>query len=122
MARRLPAFAAAVLTALPLAVVSFAVVVAPTGAGAATRRLPFGCANPANHGASRLLPALAGAAAGRLTCFGRATVGPLTSTGPQGYGPAEIQSAYGLAGRRSGGRTVAIVDAYDDPRAEADLA
>src|SRR4051812_8645281 len=115
MARRLPALAAAVLTALPLVVVPLAVVVAPAGAGAAIRLLPFGCANPANHAASRLLPALAGTAAGRLTCFGRATVGPQASTGPQGYGPAEIQSAYGLAGRRSGGRTVAIVDAYDNP-------
>jgi hypothetical protein len=117
MARRLAALAAAVLTALSL------VVALPSpGAGAATRLLPFGCANPANHGAARLLPALAGQAGGKLTCFGRATVRPDAASRPQGYGPAEIQSAYGLAGRRSGGRTVAIVDAYDNPRAEADLA
>jgi subtilase family serine protease len=46
---------------------------------------------------------------------------PLVTATPSGYGPADIQSAYGLAGLRSGGRTVAIVDAYDDPTAEADL-
>ncbi|MGI8578397.1 MAG: putative Ig domain-containing protein [Nocardioidaceae bacterium] len=40
---------------------------------------------------------------------------------PQGYGPADIQSAYNL-GSGGGGRTVAIVDAYDDPNAESDLA
>ena len=117
MARRPTALAAALLAALALAVV-----VSPAPAGASTRLLTFGCANPANHGLRRLLPAVAGVVAGRFTCFGRATVGPHASDGPQGYGPAQIQSAYGLAGRHSGGRTVAIVDAYDDPRAEADLA
>ena len=41
---------------------------------------------------------------------------------PSGLGPAQIQSAYKLTGLTSGGRTVAIVDAYDDPTAESDLA
>jgi subtilase family serine protease len=40
---------------------------------------------------------------------------------PSGYGPADIQSAYALAGSSASGRTVAIVDAYDDPNAAADL-
>ncbi len=40
---------------------------------------------------------------------------------PSGYGPADIQSAYKLAGLSSSGRTVAIVDAYNNPNAEADL-
>ena len=42
-----------------------------------------------------------------------------------GYFPAELQSAYGLAeasAQKGAGQTVAIVDAYDDPNAEADLA
>jgi len=42
-----------------------------------------------------------------------------------GYGPAELRSAYKLASaaaKRGAGQTVAIVDAYDDPTAEADLA
>lgn len=42
--------------------------------------------------------------------------------GPTGLGPAQIQSAYKLAGLKSGGRTVAIVDAFDDPNAASDLA
>jgi subtilase family serine protease len=40
---------------------------------------------------------------------------------PAGYGPSSIQSAYKLSGLSAGGRTVAIVDAYNDPTAEADL-
>ncbi len=39
-----------------------------------------------------------------------------------GYGPADLQSAYKLPSATAGGsQTVAIVDAYDDPNAEADL-
>jgi subtilase family serine protease len=41
---------------------------------------------------------------------------------PQGYGPADIASAYKLPAGAGAGRTVAIVDAYDNPNAEADLA
>jgi hypothetical protein len=39
-----------------------------------------------------------------------------------GYGPAEIADAYKLPAGAGAGQTVAIVDAYDDPQAEADLA
>jgi hypothetical protein len=40
-----------------------------------------------------------------------------------GYGPADIQSAYGLPSSTAGsGQTVAIVDAYNDPNAASDLA
>ncbi|WP_405660228.1 peptidase S8 [Streptomyces sp. NBC_00079] len=48
-----------------------------------------------------------------------------TSDAPTGYGPSDIQSAYGLtnaAASNGSGKTVAIVDANDDPNAEADLA
>ncbi|MFE9454778.1 peptidase S8 [Streptomyces sp. NPDC006739] len=44
---------------------------------------------------------------------------------PSGYGPSDLRSAYGLtsaAASNGSGRTIAIVDAYDDPNAEADLA
>jgi subtilase family serine protease len=47
---------------------------------------------------------------------------PLAATEPSGYGPADLQSAYGLSPIGGAGRTVAIVDAYDDPTAEQDLA
>jgi len=39
----------------------------------------------------------------------------------QGYGPADIASAYRLPAGAGAGRTVAIVDAYDNPNSEADL-
>ncbi|MBR7837659.1 S53 family peptidase [Actinospica durhamensis] len=42
---------------------------------------------------------------------------------PSGYGPSSIQSAYALPSSTAGsGETVAIVDAYNDPNAAADLA
>ncbi|WBO66927.1 S53 family peptidase [Streptomyces camelliae] len=42
---------------------------------------------------------------------------------PSGFGPASLQSAYNLPSATGGsGQTVAIVDAYDDPNAESDLA
>ncbi len=49
-------------------------------------------------------------------------IAPMTTTTPTGLVPADIQSAYKLAGLHGSGRTVAIVDAMDDPSAEADLA
>ena len=45
---------------------------------------------------------------------------PLVTVTPAGYGPADLAAAYGLNTSITGG-TVAIVDAYDDPNAEADL-
>jgi hypothetical protein len=46
---------------------------------------------------------------------------PLQGVG--GYTPSDLQSAYNLPSATNGtGRTVAVVDAYDDPSAEADLA
>ncbi|MFI6683541.1 peptidase S8 [Streptomyces sp. NPDC050485] len=46
-----------------------------------------------------------------------------TAAAPSGYGPASLQAAYKLPSSSAGsGRTVAIVDAYDDPNAESDLA
>jgi subtilase family serine protease len=44
---------------------------------------------------------------------------------PSGYGPSDLQSAYGLtsaSASNGSGETIAIVDAYNDPNAEADLA
>ena len=49
---------------------------------------------------------------------------PTTSPG-SAYGPGDLRSAYALtaASHAAGkGQTVAIVDAYDDPNAAADLA
>ncbi|HZV50145.1 MAG TPA: S53 family peptidase [Candidatus Dormibacteraeota bacterium] len=41
---------------------------------------------------------------------------------PAGYGPDDLRSAYRLPSGSGGGATVAVVDAYDDPNAESDLA
>jgi hypothetical protein len=56
-------------------------------------------------------------------------VSAATSFTPSGYGPKALQSAYSLPASAGGsaptagaGKTVAIVDAYDLPSAEADLA
>jgi len=45
-----------------------------------------------------------------------------TSTAPSGYGPSDLLSAYDLPADGGEGATIAIVDAYDDPSAAADLA
>ena len=42
---------------------------------------------------------------------------------PSGYGPSDLQDAYDLPSMTAGaGETVAVVDAFDNPNAEADLA
>jgi subtilase family serine protease len=110
--------AVSVATALSLAA-------SPAQAATSTRAVPaaplaglvmgFGCAAPA--------------AADHVRCLGemrakhgrKGLLAPLLMAGPTGFGPADLQSAYRVGGLRSGGRTVAIVDAFDDPNAEADL-
>ncbi|MEW2624302.1 S53 family peptidase [Streptomyces sp. NPDC048106] len=76
---------------------------------------------------------------GELTCNSLRVTGGLTAfqkqqaadgitpkaATPSGYGPSDLQSAYGLtsaAASKGAGETIAIVDAYNDPNAEADLA
>ncbi|HVV74647.1 MAG TPA: PKD domain-containing protein, partial [Mycobacteriales bacterium] len=84
-------------------------------------------------------PACAPAGPGQATCFAvrrelvpKGTTGstPFTVSasypvGPSGgYTPDDLRTAYGLTGLPSsagGGQTVAVVDAYDDPNALADL-
>ncbi len=48
---------------------------------------------------------------------------PEGGSGPGGgYSPADLRSAYALDPTRGTGHTIGIVDAYDDPNAESDLA
>jgi len=50
---------------------------------------------------------------------------PFTTPAPSGYAPSDLRTAYGLtkaSPSRGAGQTVAVVDAYDDPTAEGDLA
>ena len=67
---------------------------------------------------------------GQFTCFGlRRTDGKHVkgvhhdspADTPGGYAPNDLLSAYSLPQNGGSGQTVAIVDAYDDPSAEADL-
>jgi subtilase family serine protease len=67
--------------------------------------------------AAKPAPGYAACTALRRTDAGAKSFGPAVS----GLTPANLQSAYKL-GAGGSGKTVAIVDAYDDPNAETDLA
>jgi subtilase family serine protease len=59
-------------------------------------------------------------------CHARVIVGddgaPLAAAAPAGFGPADLRDAYKVTGTGSSSTTIAIVDAYGYPDAEADLA
>jgi subtilase family serine protease len=46
---------------------------------------------------------------------------PQAASAPKGYGPAQFRGAYGLPASAPSPQTIAIVDAYDDPKVESDL-
>src|ERR671935_1130486 len=83
----------------------------------------FGGASSARAGTSVSIRAVCGAVPiGYARCFSLVK-GPAAASGPSGYGPADLQSAYKLPSATAGsGQTVAIVDAFDDPTAQSDLA
>jgi subtilase family serine protease len=66
-------------------------------------------------------PAAAAAVARPMIVIQPADPSAPTVGGIRGYAPAELRTAYGLDGAGAQGRLVAIVDAFDDPNAEADL-
>jgi subtilase family serine protease len=79
-----------------------------------------------------LRTACAATAPGKARCFAEfrtaaayrartGTVAPAVVQ-PAGYGPFDLADAYGLPIREHVDQTIAIVDAYDDPYAEDDLA
>ena len=70
---------------------------------------------------------------GQMTCFAIRQTDTVQPAGvranavspqvaPTGYGPSDLAAAYNLDQGQGSGQTVAIVDAYDDPNAESDLA
>ena len=68
---------------------------------------------------------------GELTCFALHKTSDVVAAIPPGvspaatvggYGPTDLASAYKLPTSQGSGKTVAIVDAYNDPNAESDLA
>src|SRR5919202_1151076 len=83
----------------------------------------FGGASSARAAGSVSIRPVCGAVPlGYARCFSLVR-GNSTAAGPSGYGPADLQSAYKLPSSTAGsGQTVAIVDAFDYPTAEQDLA
>jgi hypothetical protein len=90
-----------------------------------TRAYPLAVIAPAPPSGNPAAPeqhACADAAPPYLSCMAIIDAAAGTTTTPQGYGPTDIQAAYAIPPHLGNGRTIAIVDAYDDPNAEADLA
>ncbi|MEE4542441.1 carboxypeptidase regulatory-like domain-containing protein [Streptomyces sp. V4-01] len=128
--RRIPAAATAavlaVLAALAVLLPQQATA-APTGSGGAPVSVEPACGTPkpghfscfalrrTDHTAS--LGVQRGAPAGDTS--GDASG---AAAAPDGYAPADLRSAYALPADGGAGTTIAVVDAYDDPNAEADLA
>src|SRR5205807_1247957 len=56
-----------------------------------------------------------------VRAHGMAAMGVQPDAAPGGYSPADLRAAYNLPAANPG-QTVAIVDAFHDPNAEADLA
>src|SRR5690242_19622675 len=84
-----------------------------------------------------LLSAAAFAASHKAVCPGPAAPGtgrcharvitdqhgnPLSTLGPTGFGPVQFRTAYGLPTSASTVKTIAIVDAFNDPNIASDLA
>jgi subtilase family serine protease len=91
------------------------------GGGASAAVRPVG--SPV--GAPAVRAACGQVAAPRARCYAlyRSATARAAAAAPEGFGPADLQAAYRLPSATAGaGQTVAIVDAFDDPSAEADLA
>ncbi len=128
------------------AVGTAALVLAGFGAAGPASAAPAAKATPAATSTSSKVtwsPACSTPAKGRMACMALRVTGGTTAfqkanahadavtpkaadaATPSGYGPSNLQSAYGLtsaAASNGSGETIAIVDAYNDPNAEADLA
>jgi subtilase family serine protease len=97
---------------------------------------PASAATPGKPVPSRVRDVCGTAAPGSARCFaevrtdvhgGTGVRGPAAKQAgkaalPAGYGPADLRSAYKLPSTGGAKQTVAVVDAGDDPAAEADLA
>jgi subtilase family serine protease len=94
--------------------------------------VPAGAAGPGLNLGLRILPAGCSLGINLHKGFSHCNAGllsnwngsPHATSGPSGFGPADLQTAYKLttASASAGAtQTVAIVDAYDDPNAEADM-
>jgi subtilase family serine protease len=109
---RTTAAAATLLAAAALATVGYSAKAAPASPGAA----------PATS------KVCAAAKAGTASCLSYVRSGARPGSGvrpnaasPQGLNPPDLRSAYNLTSNGSASQTIAIVDAFNDPTAEADL-
>lgn len=109
---------------LPFSLVSLALVACSNGASSVPPS--SSSVNSGVQSSSRFtLPANAEHACGAvLPGFARchSIVRTDSTSGPSGYNPADLRTAYSLPTSGGGGQTVAIVDAYGDANAESDLA
>ncbi|MFJ9869681.1 putative Ig domain-containing protein [Streptomyces sp. NPDC101165] len=77
---------------------------------------------PTAHLCATAKPGLASCFAQRRTDIKQRLASALAAAAPSGLSPANLHSAYNLPSTGGSGLTVAIVDAYNDPNAESDLA
>jgi subtilase family serine protease len=110
-----PSFAiagsAAAVSAAVLSLVTAGIAMAAPATATHGKHAQQVCSTAAAHQAACLDQVLVDNATGK----------PAVTGSPSGLNPADIRSAYALTSSASGGKTVAIVDAYNDPTAAADL-
>jgi subtilase family serine protease len=112
--RPLVLLAAALVVAVSVLLPDGAATAKPLTPVAGVQAIRGACALPVSLGRSHC----------NLWLLADANAHPLAAAAPSGYGPADLQSAYALAAAAAsngGNQTVAIVDAFDDKTAEADL-
>jgi len=80
------------------------------------------CDQAPNVGEARCFAKLVTDSTGKIRPGKRADADFTRNVVPQGYGPADLRSAYKVTGSGSSSYTIAIVDAYGYTRAEQDLA
>jgi subtilase family serine protease len=98
---------------------------APLLVAAAVLAATVGRAAPATAGVPTATSVCGAAAPGFAKCYAQivpAAEQPFGAQAPSGYAPADLKAAYKLPAAAGAGQTIAIVDAFDDPYAEADLA
>jgi len=90
---------------------------------AATGGVATAATAPAAHGATTVNACAHTTRVGFAHCLSKIVTAmngkPVPNATPSGYGPSDLRSAYNLTTNSTA--TVAIVDAYNDPNAEADL-
>ncbi|MGW2741977.1 putative Ig domain-containing protein [Streptomyces sp. NPDC001450] len=77
---------------------------------------------PTTHLCATAKPGHASCFAQRRTDIKQRLASALAAAAPSGLSPANLHSAYNLPSTGGSGLTVAVVDAYNDPNAESDLA